>query len=56
MSKYALEVSALLFDNQSQAAGVVINYRVVAKMVSGSDDYQNDDSGLPSLTIMEIKV
>ena len=45
-----------LFDNPSQAAGVVINYRVVAKMVSGSSDYQNDDRGLPSLTIMEIKV
>ena len=45
-----------LLDNPSQAAGVVINYRVVAKMVSGSSDYQNDDRGLPSLTIMEIKV
>ena len=45
-----------LLDNPSQAAGVVINYRVVAKMVSGSADYQNDDRGLPSLTIMEIKV
>ena len=45
-----------LYDNPSQAAGVVINYRVVAKMVSGSAEYQNDDRGLPSLTIMEIKV
>ena len=45
-----------LLDNPSQAAGVVINYRVVAKMVSGSSDYQNDDRGLPSLTLVEIAV
>jgi len=34
----------------------VINYRVVAKMVSGSADYQNTDRGLPSLTLVEIAV
>ena len=45
-----------LLDNPSQAAGVVINYRVVAKMVSGSADYQNTDRGLPSLTLVEIAV
>ena len=45
-----------LYDNPSQAAGVVINYRVVAKMVSGSSDYQNTDRGLPSLTLVEIAV
>ena len=45
-----------LYDNPSQAAGVVINYRVVAKMVSGSADYQNTDRGLPSLTLVEIAV
>ena len=45
-----------LLDNPSQAAGVVINYRVVAKQVSQSSEYQSTDRGLPSLTIMEIKV
>ena len=45
-----------LLDNPSQAAGVVINYRVVAKQVSQSSDYQNTDRGLPSLTLVEIAV
>ena len=45
-----------LFDNPSQAAGVVINYRVVSKQVSATSDYQNTDRGLPSLTLVEISV
>ena len=45
-----------LLDNPSQAAGVVINYRVVAKQISQSSDYQNTDRGLPSLTLVEIAV
>ena len=45
-----------LLDNPSQASGVVINYRVVAKQVSQSSEYQSTDRGLPSLTLVEIAV
>ena len=46
-----------LSDSPAQAAGTVIDYRVMMKLSQNPlTQYQNSDRGLPSLTIMEIKV
>ena len=46
-----------LADSPSQAAGTVIDYRVMFKLSQNPQvQYQSTDRGLPSLTIMEIKV
>ena len=46
-----------LADSPSQAAGTVIDYRVMMKLSQNpTTQYQSTDRGLPSLTIMEIKV
>ena len=46
-----------LADSPAQAAGTVIDYRVMMKLSQNpTTQYQSTDRGLPSLTIMGIKV
>ena len=46
--------SGTCLDAPSAGAGVVLNYRVVARVNSNSADFQASDRGLPTITVTEI--
>ena len=46
--------SGQALDAPSAAAGVVLNYRVVARVNNNSSDFQAQDRGVPTITVTEI--
>ena len=46
--------SGTCLDAPSVGAGVVLNYRVVARVNSNSADFQESDRGVPTLSVTEI--
>ena len=46
--------SGTCLDAPSAGAGVVLNYRVMARVNSNSADFQASDRGLPTITVTEI--
>jgi hypothetical protein len=48
--------SMAVLDEPGQAAGTVINFRVVARCTANSSQYQSNDRGIPTITVMEIAV
>ena len=46
--------SGTCLDAPSAGAGVVLNYRVVARVNQNSADFQASDRGLPTITVTEI--
>lgn len=46
--------SMILLDSPAQSAGTTIIYRVVARSTTNSSAFQDNDRGIPTITVMEI--